>query len=76
MLDYHLGLCLSGGLSLGGHGPLQLLGQPHVLDLHTLDPDAPVVRGGVQGAQHRLGDVLPVRQNVLDRNVGAKIKIK
>ena len=62
---HHLGPGLSGGLSLGGHGPLQLLGQPHILDLHPLHPDAPVVRGGVQGCQHRLGDVLPVSQNIL-----------
>ena len=62
----HLGLGLSGGLRLSCHGPLQLLGQPHILDLHPFHGDSPAVSGRVQGAQHRLGDVLPVSQNVLN----------
>ena len=37
----HLGPGLPGGLSLGGHGPLQLLGQPHILDLHPVHMNSP-----------------------------------
>ena len=34
----HLCPSLSGGLSLGSHGPLQLLWQAHVLHLNSLNP--------------------------------------
>ena len=63
----HLSLGLSGGLGLGSHSPLQLLGQPHVLDLDPLHPDPPVVSRLVQCCQHALGDDLPVSQNILTK---------
>ena len=46
----HLGPGLPGRLRLRGHGSLQLHGQLHVLDLHALHLDSPVVGGIVQGA--------------------------
>ena len=60
----HLGLGLSGRLSLGGHGPLELLGQPHVLDLHPVHVDAPGVGRLLQAVVHRVGNGLPVREDL------------
>ena len=55
-MSVHLCLSLARGLCLGGHGALQILGQPHVLHLDPLDPDAPGVRGLVQQRLHHVGD--------------------
>ena len=45
MPHHHLSSCFSGGLCLGGHGALEVLGQPHVLDLHPVHVHAPGVGG-------------------------------
>ena len=60
----HPGPGLPRGLRLGGHGPLQLDREPHILDLHPLHLDAPGVRGEVEGALHHLGDLLPLGENL------------
>ena len=41
---HHLSSGFSGGLGLGGHGALEVLGQPHVLDLHPVHVHTPGVR--------------------------------
>ena len=48
----HLCLSLARGLCLGGHGALQILGQPHVLDLDPLHLHTPGLRGLVQRGLH------------------------
>ena len=60
----HFSPGLPGGLGLGSHGSLELLGQPHVLNLHPVHVDAPGVGGLLQAVVHRVGDGLPVREDL------------
>ena len=46
----YLGSGLPGRLCLCSHGPLQLHGELHVLNLHTLHLYSPVISGIIQGA--------------------------
>ena len=61
---HHLGPGLSGGLGFGGHGPLQLHRHSHVLDLDSLDLDAPGSGGLVQDVLHDVADGLTLGQDL------------
>lgn len=50
----YLGSGLTGGLSLSGHGSLELKGQLDVFDLHPLHLDAPVICSVVQSGLRRM----------------------
>lgn len=52
----YLGSGLAGGLSLGGHGSLELEGQLDVFDLHSLHFDPPVVSGNIKTGLRRQRD--------------------
>lgn len=58
----NLGSGLPRRLSLGGHGSLHLLGQLHVLHLHPLHFDAPIVSGFVQDFL-KFVQIIPTKAN-------------